>query len=121
MTQKEAVRHFNENLFNDNDKAFSVVAEDATMEWPGWSAEPLRGRDAVRKFLEETGPERMISLDLLGLVEEGSEVIGHGTCVTERKGKSEKCFFADCYTFRDGKIAQVVSYMVMEPNKENNA
>lgn len=61
----------------------------------------------------------MTSLDLLGLVEEGSEVIGHGICVTERKGKREKCFFADCYTFRDGKISKVVSYMVMPQNKDS--
>lgn len=118
MTQKEAVRHFNEHLFTDNDKAFAVVAEDATMEWPGWSAEPLRGRDAIRKFLEETGPEKMISFDFLGLVEEGPEVVGHGIFNTIRKGIEEKCFFADCYTFRDGKIAQVVSYMVMPQNKD---
>ncbi len=119
MTHKEAVRQFNENLFKDHDKAFAVVAEDATMEWPGWSAEPLRGRDAVRKFLEENGPEEMTSLEFLGLIEEGAEVIGHGTCVTIRKGKEEKSFFADCYTFRDGRIAKMVSYMVMGPKKDS--
>lgn len=119
MTQKEAVRHFNEYLFKDNEKAFAVVAEDATMEWPGWSAEPLRGRDTVRKFLEENGPEKMISFDLLGLVEEGNKVIGHGIFNTVRQGKEEKCFFADCYTMRDGQIARVVSYMVMPQNKDS--
>ncbi len=118
MNQKETVRQFNDFIFRDNDKAFAVLAEDVTMEWPGWGMEPLRGRDVIRTFMETNGPEEMTDITLQSLIEEGAEVIGHGHCTTVKDGKSGKSFFADCYTLRDGKIARIVSYMVMEKKEK---
>lgn len=114
MNNKEIAKQFIDNLFVDNDKAYSVLADDVKVNWPGFGMETLVGKDNLRKFLDDGGPDKIINLKVNNILEDGDTVVGDGTIVTERNGKEETSHFADFYTIKNGKITALNSYMVME-------
>lgn len=118
MDNKAIAKQFLENLFINDDKAYEVLADDVRVNWPGFGMEDVVGKDALKKFFAEGGPDKVIEQKVLNLVAEGNTVIGDGWIITERKGKTEKSHFADVYTIDDGKITHLNSYMVMDQEKK---
>ena len=117
MDNKAIAKQFIDNLFVDNDKAYEVVADDVRVNWPGFGMEDIVGKQNLRDFLDNDGPDKVISQTINNLIGENDIVIGDGTITTERKGKVETSHFADVYTVKDGKITNLNSYMVF--GKEN--
>lgn len=116
MNNKEIAKQFIDNLFVNDDKAYEVVDDNIRVNWPGFGMEDLVGKETLRNFLNEGGPDKVIEQTVRHLISEGNTVIGAGTITTERKGKIETSHFADVYTISDGKITNLESYMVMDKN-----
>lgn len=114
MDTKQIAKQFIENLFVNDEKAYEVVDENIRVNWPGFGMETLVGKEALKKFLDEGGPDRVIDQAVRNLISEGDTVIGTGTMTTERNGKTETSHFADVYTISNGKITALESYMVMD-------
>ncbi|MBA5629856.1 nuclear transport factor 2 family protein [Moheibacter lacus] len=118
MDNKAIVKQFLGNLFIDNDKAYEVVADNVRVNWPGFGMEDIVGKDNLRKFFENDGPDKVIEQKINNLLCENDTVIGDGTIVTERNGKVETSHFADVYTMKDGKIIRLNSYMVFDKTNQ---
>ncbi len=118
MDNKEIARQFFENLFLNNDKAYEVMADDVRVDWPGFGMETLVGRDSLRKFMDDSGPDKILQLEIRSLVAEGETVVAAGSIRTERAGKLEQSHFADIYTVKDGKITSLESYMVFDKGND---
>ena len=118
MDNKAIVKQFIENLFVDNDKAYSVVSDDVRVNWPGYGMDDIVGKENLQNFLSADGPDIVLDQKINHIIGEGETVIGDGTMVTERNGMKETSHFADVYKVQDGKITSLVSYMV--PDKSND-
>ncbi|MBW8361263.1 MAG: nuclear transport factor 2 family protein [Kaistella sp.] len=118
MDNKQIAKQFFENLFVDNDKAYEVLTEEVVVNWPGFGMDDIVGKENLRKFLDEGGPEKVLDLKINNILSEGDTVIADGSIVTEREGKRETSHFADVYKVKDGKIVSLNSYMVFD--KSNN-
>lgn len=119
MSNKETVRKVIDAFINnDVESVLSYATEDIRMGWPGYfDLEP--GKDSVRKFFNDV-PE-MVSSRIGELFEEGDTVAGTGEITSrEADGSLKKSFFCDIYTFREGKIAEIRSYMVFEQNSQSS-
>lgn len=114
MDNKQIVKQFIENLFVDNDKAYSVVADNVRVNWPGFGMDAIVGKENLQKFLANEGPDKVLEQKINNIIAEGDIVIGDGTMITQRKGKREIAHFADVYTVKDGKIIDLNSYMVSD-------
>ena len=118
MDNKAIAKQFIDNLFVDNDKAYEVVADDVRVNWPGFGMEDIVGKENLRRFLDNDGPQKVIHQKINNLIGEKDVVIGDGTIVTERNGKRETSHFADVYTVENGKITRLNSYMVFDKTNE---
>lgn len=114
MDNKQIAKQFLDNLFINNDLAYEVVDENIRVNWPGFGMEDLVGKQTLRNFLDEGGPDKVIEQNVTHLIAENDVVIGTGSMITERNGKTEKSHFADVYTIKNGKIIDLTSYMVMD-------
>ena len=119
MENKKIAQQFIENLFVNNDLAYEVVDENIRVNWPGFGMEDLLGKQILRNFLNEGGPDKVIEQKVTHLIAEVDVVIGTGSMITERNGKTEKSHFADVYTIKNGKITNLTSYMVMDQSSQN--
>ncbi len=119
MENKQIVKQFLDNLFIDNDKAYEVVSDDIRASWPGFGMEDLVGKETLRTFFDENGPDKVIEQKVANFIAENETVIGDGFIITERNGKVEKSHFADIYTVQNGKITNLKSYMVVDQGNKN--
>lgn len=120
MDNKEIARQFFENLFVNNDKAYEVLADDVRVDWPGFGMETLVGRDSLRKFMDDSGLDRVVDMQIRNLLAEGDTVIAAGSISTETAGKTERSHFADVYTVQNGKITALQSYMVFDKGNDKD-
>ncbi|TXF78928.1 nuclear transport factor 2 family protein [Chryseobacterium sp.] len=118
MDNKQITKKFFENLFVDNDKAYAVLAEDVVVNWPGFGMDAIVGKENLRKFLDDSGPEKVLDLKMNNILSEGDTVIADGSIITERAGKRETSHFADVYKVKDGKIVSLNSYMVFDKSND---
>lgn len=118
MDNKAVAKQFLDNLFVNNDLAYEVVADDVCVNWPGFGMQDIVGKQTLRNFLDNNGPDKIISQRVNNLICEGNIVIGDGTITTERNGKVETSHFADVYTVTNGKITNLNSYMVMDQSNK---
>ncbi|MDO5511047.1 MAG: nuclear transport factor 2 family protein [Weeksellaceae bacterium] len=119
MSSKQLVQQFLDNLFVDNEKAYATLADNVEFYWPGYSQQPIRGKQAIIDFLAQGGPEKVVEQQVIDIWEHDNHVVGHGSMTTIRQGKTESSHFADFYTITAGKISHVRSYMVMDHANSN--
>jgi ketosteroid isomerase-like protein len=118
MDNKQIAKQFIDNLFVNNDKAYEVLADDVKVNWPGFGMDDIVGKENLRKFLDDGGPDRVLNQNIQNMIAEGDIVIADGNILTEKDGKQEKSHFADVYKVRDGKIVSLCSYMVFDKGNE---
>lgn len=121
MDNKQIVKQFIENLFVDNDKAYSVLSDNVRVNWPGFGMEDIVGKENLREFLGNGGPDKVLDLKINNIIAENNIVIGEGSIVTERDSKIETSHFADVYTVDNGKIVSLKSYMVFDKSNETES
>ncbi|MBW8360501.1 MAG: nuclear transport factor 2 family protein [Weeksellaceae bacterium] len=118
MDNKQIAKQFIDNLFVNNDKAYEVLADDVKVNWPGFGMDDIVGKENLRKFLDEGGPDRVLNQNIHNMIAEGDTVIADGNILTEKEGKQETSHFADVYKIHDGKIVSLCSYMVFDKRNE---
>jgi len=113
MTNKHIVHQvINAFIAGDIEKALSFITDDVQMEWPGaFALQP--GKEAIRMFFE-TMPE-ILESSIGELIEDGNKVAGTGSLLTKfPDGAVRRNYFCDVYTFENGKVRLISSYMVFE-------
>jgi len=101
------------------DDFLALCTPDVTMSWPG-TTEVWKGTDAIHQNM---GPMMAggwtMKLHVTEKIVEGDRAMGHGSMESTRPdGKTQTMYFSDIYHFTDGKISEVISYMVM-PGKNS--
>lgn len=117
MNNREIVQQVIQAFLDaDVEKGLSFMDDDVMMGWPGYfDLKP--GKDEVRKFFNDI-PE-IISGTLERLIVEGDTVAGTGKITAKHKdGSLKNSFFCDVYTLTNGKVKEIKSYMVFEPERE---
>ncbi|GAA0190613.1 hypothetical protein GCM10009122_52350 [Fulvivirga kasyanovii] len=116
MNNKEVVKKVVEAfLSSDIETALTYMTDDVKMGWPGFfDLKP--GKEEVRNFFK-TVPE-MTSSGIGDIIEDGNKVAATGSVTTKEKdGSLKNSFFCDIYSFENGKINSIKSYMVFEQNE----
>lgn len=112
MENRQIVRQFIDNLIPNPDTAYETFAEHVTAEWPGSGMPEVKGKDALVKLFRNNGHNTLMSQQVDELIAEGNAVCGRGSVITEKGGKKQTHHFADFYTVENGKITQLVSYII---------
>ena len=92
----------------------ALCTPDVVMRWPG-TTEVWRGTDAI---LQNMAPMMaaggIMKINVEEKIVEGDRATGHGSMEAPgQDGQMQKMHFADIYHFTDGKISEVISYMIM--------
>jgi uncharacterized protein len=93
----------------DNEGFLSFCSEDT--EWKYVGDKTLKGKDAVRRYLEASeGPPKFTVTDLIA---EGDFVTALGDITTkDEDGKTVHQSYCDVWRFRDGKMAELRAFVI---------
>lgn len=98
----------------DIDLALSYIADDIVW-YPNRSMEPIRGKAAMRTFLEKWGRGMSdIRYEQLHMVEAGDVLLVEGTETYSRKGRQVTVPYAGVVVWRDGKAVEWRDYFDMK-------
>ena len=96
------------------DDFLALCTPDVVMSWPG-TTEVWKGADAIRQNMAPmmAGGWTM-KLNVVEKIVEDDRAMGHGSMEsTGPDGTTQTMYFSDIYHFADGKISEVISYMIM--------
>lgn len=119
MTNKEVVEQVVNAFLNaDIDTALTYMTDDVKMGWPGYF-DLAPGKEALREFFKSV-PE-MTSSGIEDIIEDGDKIAATGSATTrEKDGSLRNSFFCDLYFLENGKVKEIKSYMVFEPQEAEN-
>jgi ketosteroid isomerase-like protein len=96
---------------SDHALILSCLTDDVVWELPGYAT--LSGKDAFDREIENDAFEGSPTLTVDRLVEEDDAVVAVGGGQAAKKGGGVLRFvFCDVFTFTDGKISRLESYLV---------
>lgn len=75
---------------------------------------PIKGHDAVREFMGQSGPMEPPKFTVENLIAEGDSVACWGDMTMNEKGTDVPYSFCDVYKFSGGKITELRSYIVKQ-------
>ena len=113
---KEIVGKINDSFAEGNTDGFlSYCADD--IEWTMIGDQTVIGKDAIREFMKSMEGAEPPTFNFDKTVAEGDLVVSNGDMKMKGKdGTVEPYSYCDIYTFRDGKISELRSYVVKTPN-----
>lgn len=124
----EIVKQANALLMDGKNEGFILLcAEDIEWTLLGDSPTTMNGRDAIRKFMASTSPagSDAAKFTVRNMIADGDVVISNGEMRMKSKdGELVPYAYCDIYTFSDGKIAKLLTFMnktQAEANKETSA
>ena len=95
----------------DHAQVLSCLAEDVEWEVPG--AFRIAGKAAVDKEIENPAFTGRPTITTSRMIEEDDVVVTEGTVQTQRvSGEVLTLRFCDVFVMRDGKIRQLISYLM---------
>ena len=104
-------RYFEGFRQGDHELILGCLTDDVVWDLPGFRY--LEGKEAFDGEIENEAFEGRPTLDIERLVEEDDAVVAIGRGQARRKGGDQFRFaYADVFTFRDGAISRVESYLV---------
>ena len=104
-------RYFEGFRRGDHELVLRCLTDDVVWDLPGFKH--LEGKEAFDGEIENDAFEGRPSLAIDGLVEEGDTVVAIGAGQTRRKdGVDFRFAYADVFTFRDGAVCRIESYVV---------
>lgn len=117
-TNKQMVETVNAAFAENRLEDFYALCDDAT-EWTMAGDKPVKGVAAIREFMSSMDGQDcgLPSFDGVTIISEGDRAACSGTMTMTYKDEPKKYWFADVYRFADGKIAELVSYVI--PEKED--
>ena len=127
-TNKEIVEKANALLMDGKTEEFTLLCAEA-VEWTLLSDTPtkINGRKGILKFMASTSPadSEAPKFTVLSMLAEGVTVISNGEMSMKSKdGELVPYAYCDIYTFSDGKIAKLLTFMnktQAETKKESSA
>jgi len=102
--------------FRKGDHALILSCVTDDIEWILPGAFHLHGKEAVDKEIENPGFTGHPEITTTRMTEENDVVVAEGTVRTQKAtGEFVDLAFCDVFTMRDGKIRQLVSYLMQVP------
>jgi ketosteroid isomerase-like protein len=96
---------------SDHDQILACLTDEVVWDLPGYAH--LRGKDAFDQEIENDEFVGSPTLTVDRLIEEGDAVVAIGNGEATRKsGELHRFAFCDVFTFADGKVSRVESYLV---------
>jgi uncharacterized protein len=96
---------------SDHDQILACLTDEVVWDLPGYAH--LRGKDAFDQEIENDEFVGSPTLIVDRLIEEGDAVVAIGNGEATRKsGELHRFAFCDVFTFTDGKVSRVESYLV---------
>ena len=125
---REIVKHANWLLTDGLYDEFVLLCAD-DIEWTllGDSPTTMKGREAMRAFMASTSPEgsEPPEFTVKNMIAEGEVVMSNGDMTMKSKnGGTVPYAYCDIYRFKDGKIAELLTFMnktQAETKKESTA
>lgn len=112
---KETVKQANALLMGGKTEEFTLLcAEDVEWTLLGDSPMKINGRDGIIKFMASTAPadSEAPAFTVNNMIGEGDVVMSDGEMSMKGKdGQSVPYAYCDIYTFKDGKIAKLLTFM----------
>jgi ketosteroid isomerase-like protein len=111
VTNKALLKTANEALEKGDIDAFLSFCTDDT-EWVFIGDKTIKGKDAVKQYLEEAYTETT-KFKIERMIEEGDFVVQVGEISFENKnGKIESYLASDIWRFENGKMAELKAFVL---------
>ena len=109
---KEIVERANASFEENNLEGFlELCAED--VEWKMVGDKTSKGKDAIRQWMSSMGEMEPPKITNENQIVEGERVAAYGAMTMKNeKGETDSYGYCDIYRFKDGKIAELSSYVV---------
>jgi uncharacterized protein (TIGR02246 family) len=112
-SHKEVLEEANEAITKGDFEGFLAFCTDDT-EWTFEGDTTLRGKDAVREWMEATYTEPP-NFKVDRMIAEGEFVVALGEItLKDREGRAARHVYCDVWRFRDGRMAELHAF-VTEP------
>lgn len=114
MTENKATvsRYMDGFRASDHAKVLSCLTDDVVWEMPG--AFHLVGKDAFDKEIENDAFEGRPEITVARMIEENDVVVAEGAVTSRKKGGEPfHAVFCDVFFMRHGKIAKLVTYLMV--------
>lgn len=112
MTNKEIIHEVTSAFVRaDIETVLKYCHED--LVWTMFGYPPMHGKEPLRRSNNMENLKQPPDFNMLELIVEGDNVVSRGNMTMELKdGKTEFCEFCDIYRLKDGKIKELLSYVV---------
>jgi len=109
---KEIVEKVNASFMEGNSEEFlSFCSED--IKWTMIGEKHVEGKQAIRDWMKEMEGMEPPKFTVTNLIAEGETVVCAGDMtMNDKDGKAVPYGYCDIYHFRDGKIAELSSFVV---------
>ena len=110
-SNKEIVEKVNAAFAQGNVEGFlSQCADD--VEWTMVGEKPIKGKDAIRKWMTSMGPE-VPKFTVSNILADGDFATCYGDMTMRNKdGKVIPYSYCDIYRFRNGKVAELRAFVM---------
>ena len=111
LNNKEIVERVNAAFAQGNVEGFlSQCADD--VEWTMVGEKPIKGKDAIRKWMTSMGPE-VPKFTVSNILADGDFATCYGDMTMRNKdGKVIPYSYCDIYRFRNGKVAELRAFVM---------
>lgn len=120
MTERnvEIVGKVNDAFSNNDTEGFLAYCAD-DVKWTMAGDRTVTGKDAIRAFMGEMQCPEPPVFTVDEMIASGESVACYGAMsMTDGDGKQSSWTYCDIYQFRDGKIAELRSFVVMDKKEE---
>jgi ketosteroid isomerase-like protein len=110
-SNKQIVEKVNAAFAQGNVEGFlSQCADD--VEWTMVGEKPIKGKDAIRKWMTSMGPE-VPKFTVTNLLADGDFATCYGDMtMRDKDGKVIPYSYCDIYRFRNGKVAELRAFVM---------
>lgn len=116
-SNKEIVEKVNAAFARGDVEGFLSQCVD-DVQWTMVGETPVKGKDAIRKWMTSMGPE-VPKFTVNNIVAEGDFATCYGDMTMHKDGTVIPYSYCDIYRFRNGKVAELRAFvMKTEPQRE---
>jgi len=108
---KQIIEEINDSFMKGNTEGFLEHCADDVV-WRMVGDKSITGKDAIREFMASTGGE-LPDFTIEKVIADGNSAVSYGNMTMKNKdGATVPYAWCDVYTFRDGTIATMDSYVI---------
>lgn len=110
LSNKQIVERINEAFARNDVEAFLAHCTEDFV-WTMVGSEPVRGKDATRKFMA-SGPPEPPRFTVAQLIADGPHVAATGDMTMTENGKVSAYSYCDVWTFRGDQVAELRAFVI---------